>query len=65
MDLRKALAASSLAQAGWKDITPMARRDWIFSISSAKQTRKRAGAGSRKRATCLPLENDACVVFPV
>jgi len=43
MDLRKALAAAPLAQAGWEDITPMARRDWIFSISSAKQpeTRKR------------------------
>src|SRR5580700_10586033 len=37
MDLRKALAATPLAQAGWMDITPMARRDWIFSISSAKQ----------------------------
>ena len=35
-DLRKALAAAPLAQAGWEDITPMARRDWIFSISSAK-----------------------------
>jgi hypothetical protein len=42
-DLRKALAAAPLARAAWKDITPMARRDWIFSISSAKQpeTRKR------------------------
>jgi uncharacterized protein YdeI (YjbR/CyaY-like superfamily) len=26
MDLRKALAAAPLAQAGWEDITPMARR---------------------------------------
>ena len=43
MDLRKALAAAPLAQAGWEDITPLARRDWIFSISSAKQpeTRRR------------------------
>jgi len=64
MDLRKALAAAPLAQAGWEDITPMARRDWIFSISSAKQP-ERARAGSRKRATCLPLESDDCVVFPV
>jgi Bacteriocin-protection, YdeI or OmpD-Associated/Domain of unknown function (DUF1905) len=43
MDLRKALAADPVAQAGWDDITPMARRDWIFSITSARQpqTRKR------------------------
>ena len=64
MDLRKALAAAPLAQAGWEDITPLARRDWIFSISSAKQPETR-GAGSRKRVTCLPPESDDYVVFPV
>ncbi|MGI0080527.1 MAG: YdeI/OmpD-associated family protein [Nitrososphaerales archaeon] len=63
MDLRKALAAAPLAQAGWEDITPMARRDWIFSISSAKQpeTRRRRiekavdmlGSGKR-RLCCFP-----------
>jgi len=37
MDLRKALAAAPLARAGWEDITPLARRDWIFSITTAKQ----------------------------
>ena len=43
MDLREALAAAPLALTGWEDITPLARRDWIFSISSAKQpeTRRR------------------------
>ena len=41
VDLRKALAAAPQAQAGWEDITPMARRDWIFSISSAKQAETR------------------------
>src|SRR5947207_15937043 len=41
MDLRKALAADTLAQAGWEDITPMARRDWIFSRSSSKQPQTR------------------------
>jgi hypothetical protein len=42
-DLRKALAAAPQAQALWADITPMARRDWILWISSAKQpeTRRR------------------------
>src|SRR5260370_27231247 len=41
MDLLKALAAAPLAQSGWEDITPMARRDWIFSISLAKQAETR------------------------
>src|SRR3989442_10277055 len=36
MDLRKALAAAPMAQALWVDITPIARRDWILWISSAK-----------------------------
>lgn len=62
-DLRKALAASSLAQAGWQDITPKARRDWIFSISSAKQpeTRRRRIekacdmlASGKRRLCCFP-----------
>jgi hypothetical protein len=53
-DLREALAAAPLAQAGWQDITPMARRDWIFSISSAKQpeTRKRRIKKACDMLTC-------------
>lgn len=63
MDLRKALAADPAAQAGWADITPMARRDWIFSITSAKQpeTRKRRIekacdmlACGKRRLCCFP-----------
>jgi uncharacterized protein YdeI (YjbR/CyaY-like superfamily) len=63
MDLRKALAAAPLAQAGWADITPMARRDWIFSITSAKQpdTRRRRIekacdmlASGKRRLCCFP-----------
>jgi hypothetical protein len=41
MDLRKALAAAPLAQALWADITPIARRDWILWITSAKQPETR------------------------
>src|SRR5580658_979501 len=37
MDLRKAFAGAPLARAGWEDITPLARREWVFSITSAKQ----------------------------
>jgi len=63
MDLRKALSAAPLAQAGWEDITSMARRDWIFSISSAKQpeTRRRRIekacdmlASGKRRLCCFP-----------
>jgi len=62
-DLRKALAASPDARAGWGDITPMARRDWVFSITSAKQpeTRRRRIAKAcdmlacgKRRLCCFP-----------
>src|SRR5690349_10354752 len=41
-DLRKALAAAPEARAVWSDITPIARRDWIQWIISAKQPETRA-----------------------
>ncbi len=42
-DLRKALAtAAPKARALWSDITPIARRDWIHWITSAKQEETRA-----------------------
>jgi hypothetical protein len=41
-DLRKALAAAPKARALWSDITPIARRDWIHWITSAKQLETRA-----------------------
>ncbi len=62
-DLRKALATAPLAQASWADITPIARRDWIFSICSAKQpeTRRRRIekacdmlASGKRRLCCFP-----------
>ena len=40
-DLRKALAAAPKARALWSDITPIARRDWIHWITSAKQAETR------------------------
>ena len=42
-DLRKALAATPTAKAKWNDLTPIARRDFISWIDSAKQleTRRR------------------------
>ena len=55
MDLRRALAAAPLAQAGWEDITPMARRDWLrLSPRSPgffrRQRGRRDGRGRATRA---------------
>ena len=40
-DLRKALAAAPKARALWSDITPIARRDWIRWIATAKRPETR------------------------
>ena len=40
-DLRKALAAAPMAKAQWRDLTPIARRDFISWIDSAKQAETR------------------------
>jgi hypothetical protein len=42
VDLRKALASAPKARALWSDITPVARRDWIHWITSAKRLETRA-----------------------
>jgi hypothetical protein len=51
-DLRKALAAAPKARESWSDITPLARRDWIHWIVSAKQAETRA---RRIRNACSML----------
>lgn len=40
-DLAHALASSARAKATWDDITPLARRDWILWIVTAKQAETR------------------------
>jgi len=40
-DLRKALAATPKSKAKWEDLTPIARRDFISWIDSAKQPQTR------------------------
>src|SRR5207249_7341708 len=62
VDLRKALAAAPVAKAQWRDLTPIARRDFISWIDSAKQpeTRRRRiekacsmlAAGKRRPCRC-------------
>jgi hypothetical protein len=52
-DVRKALAAAApKARTVWSDITPMARRDWIHWITSAKQPETR---GRRIKNACSML----------
>lgn len=51
-DLRKALAAAPKARALWSDITPVARRDWIQWITSARRPETRA---RRVENTCKML----------
>lgn len=62
-DLLKALKATPSAQKSWTEITPLARRDWIFSICEAKlaETRKRRIekacdmlASGKRRLCCFP-----------
>lgn len=61
-DLRRALAASPKARAVWSDITPVARRDWIHWVTSAKRSETRARridnacemlASGKRRACCF------------
>ena len=40
-DLRKAFAVTPMAKAQWRDLTPIARRDFISWIDSAKQSETR------------------------
>jgi hypothetical protein len=51
-DLRIALAAAPKARALWSDITPIARRDWIAWITSARRPETRA---RRVRNACQML----------
>ena len=62
-DLQKTLAAAApKARAVWSDITPVARRDWIQWITSAKRPETRARrvenacsmlAGGKRRVCCF------------
>lgn len=40
-DFRKAIASDKKVSALWKDITPLARNEWICWVTSAKQSETR------------------------
>jgi hypothetical protein len=44
-DLRKALIANATALDAWKDITPLARNEYIYWVEDAKQERTREPSG--------------------
>ncbi len=61
-DIGKALAAHPAARATWDDITAVARRDWIFWITSGKKAETRTKriatacdmlAAGKRRACCF------------
>ena len=63
-DLRKALAAVAKARAQWKSLTPIARRDFISWIGSAKQAETRTRriaracsmlAAGKRRPCCFTI----------
>src|SRR2546429_3007632 len=65
-DLRKALAAAAKAKAQWNDLTPIARRDFISWIDSAKQSETRTRriekacsmlAAGKRRPCCYSIES--------
>lgn len=62
-ELDKALKASPAARATWTDTTPLARRDWILWITTARKPETRLIriekacdmlAGGKRRVCCFP-----------
>ena len=63
IDLEKALKATARTQEAWLDITPMARRDWILWITTARKLETRGHriekacdmlASGKRRVCCFP-----------
>ena len=61
-DLGKALAATPTAKVQWNDLTPIARRDFISWIDSAKQPETRRRRIERACSMLRP-ESDAPAVI--
>ncbi len=63
-DMKKALSKNALVQDAWKNITPIARRDFITWVESAKQSETRVRrigitcdkiASGKKRPCCYAI----------
>jgi len=54
VDLRRAIDSVSKVKKAWKDITPLARNEWICWVTSAKKLETR---NKRIKRTCEDLMN--------
>ncbi len=59
-DLRKALASVPAAQAAWKDITPLARNEWICWTISTKKPETRRDHITRMRDELIAGKRRPC-----
>ncbi|HLA03623.1 MAG TPA: YdeI/OmpD-associated family protein [Patescibacteria group bacterium] len=59
-DLRKTLTSSSTVRAAWKDITPLARNEWICWIESAKKAETRSHRIERTRTELIDGKRRPC-----
>ncbi len=59
-DLRKSLVSSSKALKAWKDITPLARNEWICWVISVKKTETRNHHIKRMRSELVEGKRRPC-----
>jgi len=59
-DLRKSIISASVAQIVWKDITPLARNEWICWIDSAKKPETRIHRIKRTRTELIEGKRRPC-----
>jgi uncharacterized protein YdeI (YjbR/CyaY-like superfamily) len=59
-DFRKALAAAPDARTQWSSLTPVARRDWVFWITSGKKAETRERRISAACAMLASSKRKAC-----
>ena len=60
MDLRKALTSAPAALAAWKDITPLARNEWICWTISTKKPETRRNHVERTRSELIAGKRRPC-----
>ena len=59
-DLRNALTFDQAALAAWKDLTPLARNEWICWIENAKQVKTRSRRIKRTRTELIDGKRRPC-----
>ena len=59
-DLGKILTSAPLAKVAWKDITPLARNEWICWVLSAKKAETRSDRIERTRTGLMGGKRRPC-----